>query len=404
MTDLKVTVMYELDGHKHKVVSGRVWCSLQRGDVDVEACFYCPYMTSIDLDSKRQSIMCDPKMPISEEEKIAYQRLGVLELADALGNVSQACRERGVSRAQFYEFRHRYTELGLPGLADQPQSQKHPRSTPPDVAEKILELSFMHPDWGCTRLSDFLKETGVSVSSPTVQNILIKHRMGSKRERILHVEERAVRESLELTSEQIAVVENYNPSFRERHAESIRPGEVLVQDTYFVGNLKDVGNVYAQFVVDTFSSYAFAYLHTGKLPMYGVMILHNDVLPFFREQKLPISIMLTDRGRLYCGQEKHPYELYLTIHQIDHQRTRARRHTNGFMERFKRMVSDEFFKLALKQKLYRSIATLQSDLTEWMAHFNTRPLPGYRNMGMKPMDRIREYQEEFPQGRRHITH
>ncbi len=41
---------------------------------------------------------------MTAEEKVARQRLSVLELAQAHGNVSEACRQSGVSRPQFYEY------------------------------------------------------------------------------------------------------------------------------------------------------------------------------------------------------------------------------------------------------------------------------------------------------------
>lgn len=45
---------------------------------------------------------------MNPEEKVIRQRLSVLELAQALGNVSEACRRRGVSRTQFYEYKKRF--------------------------------------------------------------------------------------------------------------------------------------------------------------------------------------------------------------------------------------------------------------------------------------------------------
>lgn len=77
------------------------------------------------------------------------------------------------------------------------------------------------------RLSDFLKLQGISLSSPTVQTILIKHEMGSRYERLLKLEERAAKEPTELTAEQIRLMERANPCFRERHVESSRPGARL---------------------------------------------------------------------------------------------------------------------------------------------------------------------------------
>ena len=65
------------------------------------------------------------------EEKLARGRLSVLELAEALGNVSEACRRRGISRTQFYEYKRRFQTHGMEGLKDLPPVHKsHPMSTP----------------------------------------------------------------------------------------------------------------------------------------------------------------------------------------------------------------------------------------------------------------------------------
>lgn len=43
-----------------------------------------------------------------------------LELAEALGNVSETCRRKGISRQSFYEYKRRFAEAGLEGLRDLP--------------------------------------------------------------------------------------------------------------------------------------------------------------------------------------------------------------------------------------------------------------------------------------------
>ena len=176
------------------------------------------------------------------EHKLARQRLSVLELAEALDNVSEACRRRGVSRTQFYEYKRRFQTHGIEGLKDLPPVHKsHPMSTPQEVTEKIVALSLSHPAWGCNRLSDQLKLEGISVSAPTVQNILNKEGLGTRYERWLKLEEKTAERKVELTAEQVAFIEKQNPCFKERHVESARPGELLNQDTFFVGHLKGGG-------------------------------------------------------------------------------------------------------------------------------------------------------------------
>ena len=140
-----------------------------------------------------------------------------------------------------------------------------------------------------------------------------------------------------------------------------------MQDTFFVGNLKGIGKVYLHAVVDSFSSYAFGFLHISKQPEAAVAVLHNDVLPFYETLDLPVKAILTDNGREFCGTDAHPYELYLDLNGIEHRRTKVKTpKTNGFVERFNGTVLDEFFRLKMRETFYESVEALQDDLDAWL--------------------------------------
>jgi len=323
--------------------------------------------------------------------KVARQRLSVLEMSEALGNISEACRRGGMDRTSFYEWKRRFQTHGLEGLKDMPPIPKsQPNTTTPETEIKILEASLSRPSWGCVKLSDYLKLQGVSVSSPTIQKVLIRHSMGSVYERWMRLEEKHLEEGIELTAEQVSKIEKYNPCFKERHVESSHPGELLSADTFFVGTLKGIGKIYLHAVVDTYSSYAFGFLHTGKKPECAATLLHNDVLPFYDEHGLSVSAILTDNGPEFCGTPNHPYELYLSLNNIEHRRTKVRTpRTNGFVERFNRTVLDEFFRVAFRENFYETVQSLQDDLNLWLIHYNTeRPHRGYRNQGKRPIDTV----------------
>ena len=330
--------------------------------------------------------------------RVAHQKLSVLQLAESLRNVSEACRQRGVSRTQFYEYKRRFQTHGIEGLKDLPPIPKsNPLTTPPEQVERILALSLEHPTWGCNKLCDSLALEGIKISYPTIQNILNKHDMGTRYERLLKLEERSLSHQIELSPQQVAWIEKANPCFRERHIESSRPGELLSQDTFYVGVLKGVGRVYLHAVVDTYGSYAFGFLHTTKQPEAALAVVYNDVLPFYQDKGLQVDAILTDNGREFCGKDTHPYELYLELNDIEHRKTQVRRpQTNGFVERFKRTVLDEFFRIAFRKKLYESVEALQVDLDAWLVHYNTeRPHQGYRNQGRRPIETIELF---FAQG------
>jgi transposase InsO family protein len=335
------------------------------------------------------------------ELKVARQRLSVLELAEKLGSVSEACRRRGMDRASFYEWKRRFQTHGIEGLKDLPPIAKsHPQAVKPEVEARILELALEHPSYGCNKIEKLLSLEGPYVSNVSIQKILIEHGLGSRYERWLALERKSAEEGMDLSADQVAYIEKLNPSFRERHVESAGPGELLSQDTFFVGTLKGVGRVYMHTVIDTYGSFAFGFLHTTKQPEAAVAVVHNEVLPFYEEQGLPVKAILTDNGREYCGTEAHPYELYLELNDIEHRRTQVRRpQTNGFVERFNRTVLDEFYRIAFRQKLYETVPALQKDLDKWLHEYNyERPHLGYRNQGRRPWETI----ELFLDGHREL--
>ena len=80
-------------------------------------------------------------------------------------------------------------------------------------------------------------------------------------------------------------------------------------------------------------------------------------------------------------------ELYLAVEDIDHSRTKTKSpQTNGIVERFHRTVLNEFYRIAFRRKIYRSIEELQADLDAWIAGYNEeRPHQGRWCFGKTPM-------------------
>jgi transposase InsO family protein len=332
--------------------------------------------------------------PRDAETKLAHRRLTVLELAERLGNVSEACRRGGIDRTSFYDWKRRFQLEGLDGLKDLPPIAKsHPMTTPPEVVERICELALAHPAYGCNRIEALLALEGRRVSAITIQKILNDKDLGTRSQRWLALEKDLAEREIALSPEQAAFLEKLNPCFKERHVESSRPGELLSADTFMVGTLKGLGRVYLHAVVDTFGSYAFGFLHVSKQPEAAVAVLHNDVLPFYAELDLPVKAVLTDNGREFCGTERHPYELYLRLNDIEHRKTKVGRpRTNGFVERFNGTVLEEFFKPKMRETFYASVDALQADLDAWLHHYNCeRPHLGYRNRGRRPWHTIHQF-------------
>jgi transposase InsO family protein len=142
------------------------------------------------------------------------------------------------------------------------------------------------------------------------------------------------------------------------------------QDTFYVGNLKGVGRIYQQTFIDTYTKVSFAKLYDRKAPITAADLLNDRVLPFFEEHDVKLLRVLTDRGSEFCGNpERHEYELYLAVEDIDHSRTKTKSpQTNGICECFHETALNEFYRVAFhkKYKVYRSIDELQADLDAWI--------------------------------------
>src|SRR5207249_4282635 len=90
----------------------------------------------------------------------------------------------------------------------------------------------------------------------------------------------------------------------------------------------------------------------------------------------------------FCGNpERHEYELYLAVEDVDHSRTKTKSpQTNGICERFHKTVLNEFYRVAFRKKVYRSIDDLQTDLDAWLREYNeARPHQGRWCFGKTPM-------------------
>lgn len=323
-------------------------------------------------------------------QSIIKHKMGLLNLADELRNVSQACRLMGVSRDTFYRVKEAKESGGLEALLHKDRRRSNLKNRVDDAVEQaVLAFALDNPAAGQVRVSNELRKQGLFVSPTGVRSVWLRHDLQTFKRRLAALEKKSAEEGLVLTERQIAALERKRDEQLEcGEIETAHPGYLGSQDTFYVGNMKGVGRIYQQTFVDTYAKVAFAKLYTTKTPIAAADLLNDRVLPFYQEHQVALLRVLTDRGTEYCGKvEQHDYQLYLAVNDIDHTRTKAQSpQTNGICERFHKTILNEFYQVAFRKKIYTTLESMQEDLDAWIDSYNhERTHQGKMCCGRTPM-------------------
>jgi len=327
---------------------------------------------------------------MTTDQKIIKNKIGLLKLAEELGNVSRACKVMGFSRDTFYRYRDLSHEGGFDALVEKTKRKPNLKNrVSEEMEEAILALAVEQPALGQVRVANELLKQGKHISAAGVRCVWLRHNLQTFKQRLKALEEKVAKEGIILTEAQVVALERKKDDDEAMgEIETEHPGYLGSQDTFYVGTLKGVGRIYQQTFVDTYSKVAVAKLYTGKTPLTAADLLNDRVMPLFEGKGVLLQRILTDRGTEYCGRhDEHPYQLYLAINDIDHTKTKVKSpQTNGICERFHRTILQEFYQVAFRKKLYTTLDEIQRDLDAWLFEYNIqRSHQGKMCCGRTPM-------------------
>jgi transposase InsO family protein len=316
----------------------------------------------------------DPVVPLTEPEGtttvtpteiIYHRRVRLLALADELGNVSEACRQMGISRTRYYEWRRVVAEYGLEALMPKARrTPQLPNATPTHLVEDLLTLAVVEPTLGCRQLSDRLAERGYQIGKTTVQKHLVDHGLGRRAQRVA----RAAAITAATTGLSTDAARDDEP-FGFCHY-SPAPGHVVALDSFYIGHLKGVGKVYQLTAIDVATRWAVMLIVLGPVTAGHTIRFCDHVIRQFRRLGVPVRAVLTDNGPEYIAAG---FRAHLATKGIDHVRIPPRSpNHNAIVERFQGTALQECWRPAFHRRRFNSIRQLQAEANTWLIRYHHR--------------------------------
>jgi transposase len=178
--------------------------------------------------------------------KIIKHKVGLLNLAEELGNVSKACKVMRLSRDTFYRYKSAVEKGGIEALFYQSRKKPNLKNRVDESIEMVVkEYAIAYPAHGQLRTSNELRKKGVFVSASGVRSIWMRHQLANFKDRLRALEDKVVAEGIILTEAQVVALEKKKYDDEAcGEIETAHPGYLGSQDTFYVGTLKGIGRKY----------------------------------------------------------------------------------------------------------------------------------------------------------------
>jgi len=315
---------------------------------------------------------------MTQQQLIVNTRRNLLVFAQR-HSVSAACKAFGLSRTTYYNIRNDFLKTG----SLEPKKRRKPRmpnETTLSVKKLLLGLVKEHPARGTDFYAYELRKHGIYRTQQGLWLCLKRFGLNTRFKRLLYLET--------LQSRNQPVTERTLCSLKRECAKMIHgqwPGHVVALDTFYVGNLKNVGRIYQITGLDLCSRFGWAKLYLDKSADSTTNFLEQTLVPLFFKNKVTIESVLTDNGTEFINSE---FKQLLVDYDIRHHRIpKGRPMLNGYCERFQRTVLEEFYQVAFRKKFFRSLEELQNDLCSYLAYYNfKRPHFGLIKTGAIPAE------------------
>jgi transposase InsO family protein len=314
-------------------------------------------------------------------------RLHILKAFQASGVSQRAfCRRPGSpSRKTLASYRRSWQAGGDIALVSRKPRRCPTNRTCLEDEARILAYARDHSGHGAQRIANQLADQ-IRVGHNGVQGVLCRHGISRRRDR----QEWARVELGQVVSK--TELETAREAAKTRHVSAPRPGTVWGQDTFLIGRLKNLGNIYHYLAVDIASSFAVVKIYPARKAQHACDFLEHHLMP--KAGRAGVQALLQDNGTEYTAARwrnerrecRHPFHHLASRLGVQLRFIKpGHAWTNGSAERLHQTLLHEFYIPAFCKKIYGSIEALDYDLQLYLHWYNhQRTHQGFRVQGRTP--------------------
>lgn len=315
----------------------------------------------------------------------AHTKHRILQHAMKGGNVSETCELFGISRTTFYNWNKAYLKYGVGGLENKERRKPQmPNRVSKSVEREILDYILKYPEDGPKRIYYELKAEGVSVGETGIFNVLKRHQLTKKKDRLDFAKRRRVHTSNRLREKKITSLIDTGKSY---------PGYLIVQKLDFIGDFEGIGKVYQYSFFDRDSQWAEVKIYNRKRDI--------DIWDFFESKlvylldifTLTFENLVTEKERdfLPCFLGDDRYEEILESYKINNFFLPLEGETlEGILE-FNHFLMKDFYSQLPQRKEINSFLQLEGELLKFVREYNFKKvLSEGENAGKTPAQVVME--------------
>lgn len=330
-------------------------------------------------------------MPVPD--RTLQPKLGLLQLAEKLGNVTRACQSLGYSRDSYYRFKALYQNGGTEALRNFTRRRPIPKNRVSSFIERaVIEHSIAHPQWGQQRIAQTVSNKGVAISPSGVRNIWMRYGLETQEKRVLAILARTAQEGCVLSDEQAMAVNTARSRGKLSSGRYIAaPGQVCFQDISLMIDHPRLGPIHQHTFVDGYSNLAFVRLVMNQEPDGEVRFFEEEVLPWFKARALTIESIRTDRRPPFAERGNElAYQAALKRSGIRHTFRLTRGGRGDVCETVVSTLRREVYH-PLTRQVGLSMNEAAHAVSQWVGAYNQRPALGPYCYGKPPLQTIHDF-------------